>query len=75
VCACACVCCVLTRARAGNLKQGKITKKPTADCAGKTNYKVSGQVHWFGNCAKGGDAPPSARDGRKFHAVSSLGLC
>jgi len=34
--------------------KGKVAKKPTKDCAGKTNYKISGQVHWFGNCAAGG---------------------
>jgi len=34
-------------------EQGTIKKKPTADCEGQTNYKVSGQVHWFGNCRKG----------------------
>jgi hypothetical protein len=25
-------------------QQGKVAKKPTADCAGKTNYKITGQV-------------------------------
>jgi hypothetical protein len=42
-------------------EQGTIKKKPTADCEGKTNYKVSGQVHWFGNCAKGGEVPAATR--------------
>jgi len=34
--------------------KGKVTKKPTKNCAGKSNFKVHGQVHWFGNCRKGG---------------------
>jgi len=37
-------------AKYGN--KGTITKQATAQSAGITNYKVSGQVHFFGNCGQ-----------------------
>ena len=42
--------CIL--ARYGN--KGQVTKQPLDTCKGKSNsYKVTKQVHWYGNCREG----------------------
>jgi hypothetical protein len=39
-------------AKYGN--KGTVGKFPNKNTAGYTNYRVHGQVHWFGNCREGG---------------------